>query len=87
MLLIRPKKRRKLLCCPQVEFLNIWGSRLENIFFLITILKSTHKYQKWVHFPLFSQQKKKKKKKMNKHPILQKLGAFPTLTFISFLIF
>ena len=54
-------QKRKLLCCPQMEFLNILVRRLENIFISIFIsifiisLKNTQKYQIWVHFPFVSQ--------------------------------
>ena len=57
---VHKAKKRKLFCCPQVEFLNIWVGRSENIYF----------------FHLFPS------KKIKKHPILQKLGAFPTPTFL-----
>ena len=78
-------KKRKLLCCPQVEFLNIWVGWIF-FFFWFSFLKSTQTYRQnlGAFSPFFSKKKMKKKKKKN-HLIWQRLGAFPTL--IYFILF
>ena len=50
------------------------GRLFGTFFFFNYILKSTQKYKIWVDFHFFS------KKKSKKHPIWQKLDAFPPHT-------
>ena len=62
-----------------MEFLNTdlaWLIR--NFIFLITLLKGTHKYIIWVHFPLSKKKKTNKQtnKEKNKHQS-DKIGSFP----------
>ena len=48
------QKKRKLLCCPQVIYLNIWAGWLVNLLFFRLFFKTPKSNQIWVHFlPFF----------------------------------
>ena len=70
-------KKRKLLCCPQVEFLNIWVSRSANNFFLFFL-----KHPKVQHLGAFSTFFLKKGEKT---PSLKKIGCIPDPNFFHFI--
>ena len=71
------KKKKKIVVLPSRGISEYLGGLVgrKYSFFLIIFLKSTQKYQIWVHFPPFFS------KKVKNHSICQKLGAFPTLFF------
>ena len=70
-------QKKKIIALPSIKILNIWVCRSKNNVFLINFFKAPKTTKFGCIFHPFLKKGKKK------HPIWQKLGAFPTL-FLTF---